>query len=137
MIEPTTLARLALFGDLAPADLAAVAQMMDEASFARDTKALRAGVSGSAFFVVTEGEAAVVIDGQIRAQLHPGDYFGEIAILTGETTAAHVTASSEELRCATLPGAELRPLLLEYPQIGVRMLEVGARRLRAANLWAE
>ena len=109
---------------------------MDEDSFGRDTRVLRAGVSGGAFYVITDGEAAVQIDGDTRAELHAGDYFGEVAILTADAAGADVVAISEELRCATLPGAELRPLLVEYPQIGVRMLEVGARRLRAANLWA-
>ena len=71
-----------------------------------------------------------------RARLHPGDFFGEISILTGEATGADVTAVTEELRCASLPGSELRRLLLEHPMIAVRMLEAGARRLRSANLWA-
>lgn len=130
------LSRLALFADLSPPELAAVAQLMDEASFPRGTTALRSGVSGNAFYVITDGEAVVLIDGTERATLRPGDYFGEVGIFTSETTAADVAASSEELRCAVLVGSELRPLLLEYPAIGVRMLEVGARRLRAANLWA-
>ena len=136
MIEPDALSRLALFSDLSSPELATVAQLMDEASYARDTRVLREGVSGNAFYVITDGEAAVRIGGEERARLRPGDYFGEIAILTAETTAADVVAASDELRCATLPGTELRTLLLEHPQIALRMLDVGARRLRAANLWA-
>ncbi|MFQ5426267.1 MAG: cyclic nucleotide-binding domain-containing protein [Gaiellales bacterium] len=136
MVAPDALARLALFGDLAAPELAAVAQLMDEASYTRESRVLREGISTNAFYVILDGEAAVLIDGSERARLHAGDFFGEISILTAEPTGADVVAVSEELRCATLPGAELRPLLLEHPHIAVRMLDAGARRLRAANLWA-
>ena len=136
MIAPEALARLALFGDLPPPELAAVAQLMDEASYSLDALVLREGVSGSAFYVITDGEAIVRIGGEERARLRPGDFFGEVSILTAEPAGADVAAATGELRCAVLPGSELRPLLLEYAQIALRMLEVGARRLRAANLWA-
>ncbi len=136
MIDLDALARLSLFGDLSPPGLAAVAQLMDEASYPLDTRVLRGGFSANAFYVITDGEAIVRIDGEDRARLRPGDFFGEVSILTAEPAGADVVAATEELRCAILPGFELRPLLLEYPDIALRMLEVGARRLRAANLWA-
>jgi CRP/FNR family transcriptional regulator, cyclic AMP receptor protein len=136
MIEAGSLARLALFADLAAPQLTAVAELMDEESFARDARVLREGISGNAFYVITSGEASVRIDGQERARLHAGQFFGEVSILTGEPAGADVVAVSDELRCAVLPGPQLRPLLLEYPHLAVRMLEADARRLRAANLWA-
>lgn len=136
MIAADTLSRLALFADLGGAQLAAVAEMMDEESFPRDARVLREGISGSGFYVITDGEASVRIDGQDRVRLHAGDFFGEISILTGEPVLADVVAASEELRCAVLPGPRLRPLLMEYPQVALRMLEAEARRLRATTLWA-
>lgn len=136
MIDTATLARLALFADLPAPQLAAVAELMDEESFRRDDRVLREGISGNAFYVITDGEASVRIDGQERARLHAGQFFGEVSILTGEPAGADVVAASDELRCAVLPGHRLRPLLLERPQLAVRMLEADARRLRHANLWA-
>jgi CRP-like cAMP-binding protein len=136
MIDPAALARLSLFADLDRAGLAAVAERADEASFPRGARVLRQGISGNSFFVITDGEAAVVVDGTDRSRLHAGDFFGELSILTGEAVIADVVVVSEELRCAVLPPGELRPLLLEYPHVALRMLEVGARRLRATTLWA-
>lgn len=136
MIAADTLSRLALFADLGGAQLAALAEQMDEESFARDARVLREGISGSGFYVITDGEASVRIDGQDRVRLHAGDFFGEISILTGEPVLADVVAASEELRCAVLPGPRLRPLLMEYPQVALRMLEAEARRLHATTLWA-
>lgn len=136
MIEAGTLARLALFADLSGPQLQAVAQFMDEGSFARDTRVLREGLSGNAFYVITDGEAQVVIDGTERARLRAGDFFGEVSIFTGDAAGADVIAASEELRCAILPGHQLKQLLIDYPQLALRMLEIGARRLQAANLWS-
>jgi CRP-like cAMP-binding protein len=135
LIAVETLARLALFADLPAAQLGSVAQALDEESYPRGHRVLRQGLSGGSFYVITDGEAAVAIDGVERARLHPGDFFGEVSVLTGEPPVADVIAASEELRCGVLPGPELRPLLLRQPQLAVRMLEVSGRRLRDANLW--
>jgi CRP-like cAMP-binding protein len=96
---------------------------------------LREGLAGGAFHVITSGEASVRIAGAERARLLPGDFFGEISILSGEPAASDVVVVSEELRAAVLPGAELRPLLRRHPDVAVRMLEIGTRRLARANLW--
>jgi CRP-like cAMP-binding protein len=137
VIDAAVLSRLALFADLQAPQLQAVAELMDEASFPRDTRVLRAGISGGGFYVITDGEASVRIDGRDRVRFHPGDFFGELSILTGEPVVADIVAVSEELRCAVLPEHRLRPLLLAYPELGLRMLEAMARRLRATTLWAE
>ncbi len=136
MIATATLARLSLFSDLQGPQLQAVAEMMDEESFGRDARIMRVGISGTGFFVITDGEASVRIDGQDLVRLRAGDFFGELSILTGDPVIADVVAESEELRCAVLPEHQLRPLLLAYPQVTLRMLEAMARRLRATTLWA-
>ena len=136
MVAPGTLARLSLFAGLSAPQLEAVASVLDDASFPRGARVIREGFEGEAFYVITDGEAAVQIDGQERARLHSGDFFGEVSILTGDATAADVVAETEELRCAVLPGAELLPLLEAHPKLAVQMLRMSARRLRNANLWS-
>ena len=133
MIDSASLARLALFVDLPGPQLQAVAEMMEEESFGRDAKVVRTGISGSGFYVITDGEAAVLIDGKDLTHLRAGDFFGELSILTGEAVVADIVAVSDELRCAVLPDHQLRPLLLTYPQVTLRMLEAMSRRLRATN----
>lgn len=130
------LARLSLFASLAAPQLEAVAAVLEDASFPRGARVIRQGFEGEAFYVITDGEAAVQIDGQERARLHPGDFFGEVSILTGGATAADVVAATDELRCAVLAGAELVPLLTARPEVAVQMLRTSARRLRSANLWS-
>ena len=128
------LAQLALFADLRWPELEAVAHTFEEEVFAEGQRALRQGISGSAFYIVLEGEAAVLVDGTERARLGRGDFFGEISALTGDVPTADVRAETM-LRCLMLPGPELESFLLEHPVVMLRMLHAEARRVRDANRW--
>jgi CRP-like cAMP-binding protein len=129
-----TLARLTLFADLPHPQLEALAHTFDEEVFAAGQRVLRQDMGGTGFFVILEGEASVVIDGDERARLGRGDFFGEISLLTDEPPTADVIAVTV-LRCLTVPDNELKPFLLRQPTVMYRMLQVEARRLRAANVW--
>lgn len=127
-----TLAAMTLFGDLSRAQLERVAHTFEEQWFSGDERILRQGITGSSFYVVLEGEAAVDIDGERRTVLAKGDHFGEISILLDEPPSADVTAI-RPMRCLVLGTAELEPFLLEHPQVMFRLLQAGARRLRAVT----
>ena len=128
------LAQLALFADLTQPQLEEVAHSVGEEVFAEGQRVLRQGISGGGFFVIVEGEARIVIDGEERARLGRGDFFGEVVALTGDKPTADVVATTL-LRCVTLPPAELEEFLLQHPRVMFRMLQAEARRVRAANLW--
>ncbi|TML48182.1 MAG: cyclic nucleotide-binding domain-containing protein [Actinobacteria bacterium] len=128
------LAQLALFADLRWPELEAVAHTVEEEVFGEGQRAIRQGLSGSAFYIVLEGEASVLVDGTERARLGRGDFFGEISALTGEIPTADVRAETV-LRCLMLPGSQLEPFLLEHPTVMLRMLHAEARRVRDANRW--
>ena len=130
-----TLASLSLFGDLSYPELEAVAHTFDEEAFAKDQRVLRQDVSGGSFYVILSGEARVVIDSEQRAVLTRGDFFGEISVLTDTAPAADVIAATV-LRCLVVPAHDLKPLMLSRPSVAYRMLQIEARRLRAANTWA-
>ena len=91
-------------------------------------------VSGGNFYVILEGEARVVAGDQVLRTLGRGDFFGEIGALTGETPSADVVAESL-LRCLVIPPQELERLLLERPQMMLRLLRMEARRLQTAGEW--
>jgi CRP/FNR family transcriptional regulator, cyclic AMP receptor protein len=129
-----TLSRLSLFADLPYPQVEALAHTFTEEVFAERQRVIREGMTGSGFYVILEGEAKVVIGGQERARLTRGDFFGEISILTDALPTADVIATTM-LRCLTIPDNELKAFMLRQPNVMYRMLQVEARRLRAANAW--
>lgn len=134
MIDRETLSRVTLFADLDSPHLEEVSHTLDDERFPNGSRVVRRGLSNGGFYVILEGAASVVVDGDERAVLKPGDFFGEVSILIGDVAIADVVAVGD-LRCAVADAGELRPLLLRFPSIAIRMLEAGARRLQAANEW--
>jgi CRP/FNR family transcriptional regulator, cyclic AMP receptor protein len=129
-----TLGQLALFADLSPSQLEAIAHSHEEDVFAVGERVLRRGLSGGNFYVILEGEAAVEIDGEARHKLMRGDYFGEISALTGDPPTADVVAVTL-LRCLVIPATQLEKLLLDRPPLMLRMLRMEAHRLRTTLEW--
>jgi CRP-like cAMP-binding protein len=129
-----TLSRLTLFADFTRPELEALAHSVDEEVFAEGQRVLRQGLTGSGFFVVLEGKGSIVLNGETRDTLGPGDFFGETSVLTGEPPTADVVATSL-LRCVIVPGPELKQFLLERPSFTYRLLVAEAHRLRNALEW--
>lgn len=131
-----SLARLTLFADLSRPQVEAVSHLFEEQVFAEGERVLRLGLSGSSFYVILEGEAAVQIDGDERARLGRGDFFGEISALTGDPPNADVVATSL-LRCLVIAATQLEEFLVEHPRVMLRMLQAEARRLQTAGQWQQ
>ena len=124
----------ALFADLQQAQLEVVVHLFEEAVFGEGERVLRQGLTGSGFFVILDGEAAVIVDGTERAKLARGEFFGEVSILLGESPTADIVAV-RPLRCLVLAGPRVESFLVAHPRVMYRMLQAQARRLRAANRW--
>ncbi|MBA2300958.1 MAG: hypothetical protein H0W22_09340, partial [Chloroflexi bacterium] len=67
-----TIAGFALFADLTSPQLEGVVHTFEETAFAEGDRVLRQGLSGSGFFVIVDGEAVIVVDGEERARLGRG-----------------------------------------------------------------
>jgi CRP-like cAMP-binding protein len=123
-----TLASLAIFADLTRPELEKVAHSLEERYFAQDERVLREGLSGSSFYIILEGEAALVARGTRLGTLARGDFFGEISVLLGEPPVADVIAA-RPLRCLVVPGELLREFLQTHPRVCYRLLVAEARKL--------
>jgi CRP-like cAMP-binding protein len=128
------IAGFALFADLTTPQLQRVAHTFEERMYASGERVLRQGLSGSAFHVILDGEASVIIDGEPRATLSRGDFFGEVSILLGQPPVADIVAT-RDLRCLVLGGPDVKAFLTDNASVMYRMLQAQARRLRNANRW--
>jgi CRP-like cAMP-binding protein len=127
-----TLAGLAIFADLTRPELERVSHTLEERYFAQDERVLREGLSGSAFYIILEGEAAVVVGGKPISTLARGEFFGEISVLLGEAPVADIVAT-RPLRCLVLPGRLLQEFLQTNPRVCYRILVAEARKLAQAT----
>ncbi len=128
------IAGFSLFADLTDPQLERVVHTFEETVYPAGERVLRQGMRGSGFHIILEGEAAILVDGVERARIGRGEFFGEVSILLGESPIADVTAIGT-LRCLVLSGPAVEGFLVAHPQVMFRMLQVQARRLRAANRW--
>jgi CRP-like cAMP-binding protein len=130
MAEPVeALAAVPLFAGLSKRDLRRLAGSMRERTFRAGTDVLSEGEGGVGFFVIAEGEATVSVGGREVRRLHPGDHFGEIALITGDTRTATVRAEGE-LRCLGMTAWDFRPWVKEHPDVAWALLETLARRVQ-------
>ena len=122
-----------LFSRLSKAELRDLAMLADEIDL-RDGKELtRQGAQGREFFVLLEGTADVRKNGRKINTLGPGDFFGEIALVSREPRTATVTATSP-VRTLVITDRSFRRLLDESPQVKTKVMEAMAKRLAPETL---
>ncbi len=124
------LRRVPLFADLERRELDQVAASLRERRFASGETVLTEGRTGVGFFVIVDGTAKVTVAGDDRAPLGPGDYFGEIALITGSERTATVTAETD-LECLGMTSWEFRPLVEQNGEIAWKLIQALARKLPA------
>jgi CRP/FNR family transcriptional regulator, cyclic AMP receptor protein len=122
------LQRVPLFAGLERKELESIAGRMRERTFPEGQTVTEQGAGGAGFFVVESGEAQVSVDGVRRGTIGPGDYFGEIALLTGSERTATIVATTD-LHCYGMTPWDFRPLVEGNPQIAWKLLQSMAEKL--------
>ncbi len=108
-----------------------LASAMVERQFKAGESATVEGRQGVGFFVIVSGTATVTVGGETTRTLGPGDYFGEIALLSeGGVRTATVTADVE-LDCLGMTPWHFKPFLQEHPDISWAIMGTMAERLHS------
>jgi CRP/FNR family cyclic AMP-dependent transcriptional regulator len=117
-----------LFSHCSKRELQEVAQLADEIDLREGKEMTRQGTRGREFFVLLEGTAEVMKNGRRINTLGPGDFFGEIALVSDTPRTATVTATSP-VRALVVTDRAFRRLLDDVPQMQTKVLTALAERL--------
>jgi CRP/FNR family cyclic AMP-dependent transcriptional regulator len=123
------LQRVPLFSRLGQRELVRLGQLTDEIEVGVDEVLTQQGKYGFEFFVITDGRVTVLEDGRPVAQLGPGDFFGEIALLDGRPRTATVRTDGIT-QLLVIGRREFNSLMDEFPSVRFAVLEALAERLR-------
>ena len=93
----------------------------DESIVARGCVVIEEGAAGRKCYVIQSGRAKVWRDGEVIAELGPGQFFGEMALLAGVPYGETVTADAT-LELFVVSPAEFDSLLSRAPSIVRKML---------------
>ena len=123
------LKKVPLFSGLDDRELGQIAATMRERRFSSGDTVTQEGAGGAGFFIVEEGEADVSVEGEQRGTITAGDYFGEIALLTGSDRTATITAKSDMV-CWGMTPWDFRPLVESNSAIAWKLLTAMAEKLK-------
>jgi len=118
---------LPLFADCTASEVAEVAAIADEIDLSAGRKLTTQDADGQEFVVIVDGTAEVIKGEDVVNQLGAGDFFGEIALLTGAPRTASVVASTD-VHALVIEGHAFRRLLEDAPDIREKVERALAER---------
>jgi len=120
------LARFPLFAGLTAEQREVLILHFRPATAEPGKRLIRAGDEADLAYFISSGEVEVAV-GSRRIKLGPGDYFGEMAIISGHPRSADVTALDYS-QFATLSQRDFRQFLRRYPSIRNQIAAIAAER---------
>ena len=124
------LRRSPFLAGLSRKDLEEVGRLAEEIDLPAGKVLMHQGDVGREFYVVVSGTVDVVRDGKLVRTMGPGEFFGDISLVTERPRTATVTVTSDA-RFLVLGHREFHSLMEQFPSIRLGVLESIANRLRA------
>ncbi|AXS42655.1 cyclic nucleotide-gated ion channel [Breoghania sp. L-A4] len=125
-------ARVPLFEELGPADIADIAKLLHSQSSARGEIIARAGEPADSMYFIVSGTVEIDLPGE-RLEMHAGNFFGEMAVLKRANRSATVTAVTD-CRLLVLDADGLHRMMRRRPEVAARIRDVVRQRLGKEEL---
>ncbi len=94
---------------------------------------IREGNTDVDFYKLVRGALAVVKDGKKIAEItQPGDFFGEMAAISGEPRSASIMAAGKAV-VKRFPGEKLHEVIEKYPDVAKHLFQILVGRLDRSN----
>ena len=136
--EAQSLARVPLFKRLEPGELEKLAEEIDQVNFKHGEIIFNQHDRGDSLYVVESGSVRIwVVDEDVNevtlAELKPGEFFGEMAVLDrGERSSSATAIGDTHLH--RLSSDDFQQFLIEHPDAAIDVICEIAARMRQTNL---
>src|SRR5437762_11571751 len=135
--EAQSLARVPLFKRLEPDELEKLAEEIDQVNYPAGETIFNEHDRGDALYILEEGSVRIwVYDEDVKevtlAQLKPGDFFGELAVLDRGERSSSATAITD-IHLHRLSSDDFQKFLLEHPDASIDVICEIAARMRQTN----
>lgn len=121
-----------LFANLDESELIEIGRHADEVAVGAGETLVSQDSAGNSFYVIIEGAADVIRDGQKLAELGGGDFLGEMALLEDLPRSATVVTTAPS-RVLEMHRRDFSKVLDDAPHLARKMLATMAHRLRYAD----
>jgi len=122
------LKRVPLFARCSKSELGEIAMLADELDLPTARDITKQGASGKEFIILLEGEAEVVRGLRVVNELGPGDFVGEISLVSGKPRTATVRTRGPA-RVLVVGASGFRALMRDVPSIKDKVLAAVTARL--------
>ena len=136
--EARSLARIPLFKRLEPHELEHLAEEVDQINYREGEVIFNEYDRGDALYIVEEGTVRIwVYDEDVKevtlAELKPGDFFGELAVLDRGARSSSATALTHT-HLHRLSSDDFQQFLMDHPDAAIDVICEIAQRMRQTNL---
>lgn len=126
---------ISLFNDLSTNELEHLLQITTEVSFKRGDVIFQQGDATRDFFVVKHGQVEISVkdifqDKRVVTILKNGEFFGEMSLFEKNSTRSATATAFQNSTMYKIPGPEFERLLVEYPNISIKLLGTMSKRIR-------
>ena len=121
--------RIPLFSGVSKKGLRRIVAAADEITVREGKDLVREGEHGRHLYVLMDGSAQVIRGGRKVATLGPGDFFGELALISGAPRTATVRAE-KETTVMVLDPRRFAVVMDEEPRVAQAVMATMADRLR-------
>jgi len=116
-LDAKQIEQMSLFSGLNKRERARVAQHADEVDVPEGKRLAREGDLAYEFFVIREGTADVDVGGEVKNELGPDDFFGEIGVLDEKRVRTATVTATSPMKLVVMSGHDLRALRRDIPQV--------------------
>jgi len=121
-----------IFAEVSPRHLEKIAAQGKVVHHDPGHQIMTEGRAALGFHLILDGEAEIVVHGEVRRVVGAGEYVGEIAVIDGKTRSATVRARTE-VRAWAISDTAFKTMLEKEPGLALAVLRGLCARIREAE----